>query len=226
MNFNEAYAAAEGRSRAGALAHLLSISATEDLDQVGLARQVAAGLPVQSVSVLCDLFGNAGVVGPVVPEATLRRFRKARKALPREQSERVYELSRVVDALAQGVSRRQRAGGGLHDAGAPAARRRDAVRPRTVEFRRRGCGPQHDQAGRGRRRALTPRILAAPLTGYRIGDPAGEYPVFSTEGAGRVFGTLARGRRSRHLRQRALLDGNARIARALERRAAAEPALH
>jgi RES domain-containing protein len=35
---------------------------------------------------------------------------------------------------------------------------------------------------------LTPRVLAAPLTGYRIGDPAGEYPVFSAEGASRVSG--------------------------------------
>jgi RES domain-containing protein len=35
---------------------------------------------------------------------------------------------------------------------------------------------------------LTPHVLAAPLTGYRIGDPAGEYPVFSAEGASRVSG--------------------------------------
>ena len=99
MTFNEAYAAAEGRSDPVRLAHLLSLSATENLDEVGLARQVTAGLPVQSVAVLSDLFGNAGVVGPVVPEATLRRFRKARKPLPKEQSERLYELSRVVDAV-------------------------------------------------------------------------------------------------------------------------------
>jgi RES domain-containing protein len=35
---------------------------------------------------------------------------------------------------------------------------------------------------------LTPRTLAAPLGGYRIGDPDGEHPVFSPEGAARVSG--------------------------------------
>lgn len=34
----------------------------------------------------------------------------------------------------------------------------------------------------------TPRRLAKPLTGYRIGDPAGAYPVFSAEGARRTQG--------------------------------------
>jgi putative toxin-antitoxin system antitoxin component (TIGR02293 family) len=98
MTFHEAYAAAAGHSEPVRLAHLLSISAGEPIDEVGLARRVGAGLPVQSVAVLRDLFGSAGMV---VPEATLRRFRKAGKALPKEQSERLYELSRVVDALAR-----------------------------------------------------------------------------------------------------------------------------
>ena len=31
-------------------------------------------------------------------------------------------------------------------------------------------------------------MLPAPLTGYRIGDPAGEHPVFSAEGASRIGG--------------------------------------
>ncbi|MEM6549215.1 MAG: RES domain-containing protein [Pseudomonadota bacterium] len=34
----------------------------------------------------------------------------------------------------------------------------------------------------------TPRLLPKPLTAYRIGDPAGAYPVFSPEGARRVAG--------------------------------------
>jgi RES domain-containing protein len=33
-----------------------------------------------------------------------------------------------------------------------------------------------------------PRLLPAPLSGYRIGDPAGVYPVFSAAGAQRVNG--------------------------------------
>jgi RES domain-containing protein len=36
---------------------------------------------------------------------------------------------------------------------------------------------------------LSHRVLPAPLTGYRIGDPDGDYPVFSAEGA-----RLAQGR--------------------------------
>jgi putative toxin-antitoxin system antitoxin component (TIGR02293 family) len=47
------------------------------------------------------MFGSASIVGPVVPEATLRRFGKARKPLPKEQSERLYELSRVVDTVSR-----------------------------------------------------------------------------------------------------------------------------
>jgi putative toxin-antitoxin system antitoxin component (TIGR02293 family) len=98
MTFHEAYAAAAGHSEPVRLAHLLSIPGAEPIDEVGLARRVGAGLPVSSVAVLRDLFGSAGVV---VPEATLRRFRKAKKPLPRAQSERLYELSRVIDAVAR-----------------------------------------------------------------------------------------------------------------------------
>jgi putative toxin-antitoxin system antitoxin component (TIGR02293 family) len=97
VNFSEAYAAPEA-SEPLRLARLLSIPAPDNFDDVALARQVTAGLPVKAVAVLVEMFGNASIVGPVVPEATLRRFRKASKPLPKEHSERLYELSRVVDA--------------------------------------------------------------------------------------------------------------------------------
>ena len=50
---------------------------------------------------LVGLLGRGNVVGPVIPEATLRRARNADKPLSREMSERLYELSRVVEALAR-----------------------------------------------------------------------------------------------------------------------------
>ena len=50
---------------------------------------------------LIDVLGRKNVVGPVVPEATLRRARNAGKPLSREMSERLYELSRVVDLLSR-----------------------------------------------------------------------------------------------------------------------------
>jgi putative toxin-antitoxin system antitoxin component (TIGR02293 family) len=78
---------------------LLSIPVAENFDDVALARQVAAGLSTKAVGALSKLLGSVEIVGPVVPEATLRRFRKARKPLPREHSERLYELSRVVDSV-------------------------------------------------------------------------------------------------------------------------------
>ena len=34
----------------------------------------------------------------------------------------------------------------------------------------------------------TPRLLPKPLTAFRIGDPAGTYPIFSAEGARRIQG--------------------------------------
>jgi putative toxin-antitoxin system antitoxin component (TIGR02293 family) len=101
MNLREAYAAPEGPSEPVRLARLLSIPAPENFDDVALARRVTAGLPVRAIAVLAEMFGKASIVGPVVPEATLRRFRKAGKPLPREHSERLYELSRVVDTVSR-----------------------------------------------------------------------------------------------------------------------------
>ncbi|MEM6549214.1 MAG: antitoxin Xre/MbcA/ParS toxin-binding domain-containing protein [Pseudomonadota bacterium] len=83
------------------LAQMLSLEVPMDFDDVALARQVSEGLPAKAVTRLAGFFGRGKIVGPVVPEPTLRRARKARKALSREHSERLYELSRVLDAASR-----------------------------------------------------------------------------------------------------------------------------
>lgn len=80
------------------IAHLLGITSSAGLDEVGLAEKIASGLPPKAADALSGFIGQEHVVGPVIPEATLRRARRERKALSREMSERLYEISRVVDA--------------------------------------------------------------------------------------------------------------------------------
>jgi putative toxin-antitoxin system antitoxin component (TIGR02293 family) len=101
MKSIEAYAepSAIPASEPARLAQLLDLSVPDDFDEVALAYRVTEGLPVKSVAALAGILGKPRILGPVVPEATLRRIRKARKPLPREHSERLYELSRVVDAV-------------------------------------------------------------------------------------------------------------------------------
>ena len=86
-------------SEAARVARLLAIDAPDVLSDVQLARRVAGGLLPLAAVALAEVLGRSRVVGPVVPEATLRRVRKAGKPLSRELSERLYEVGRVVDAL-------------------------------------------------------------------------------------------------------------------------------
>ncbi len=85
----------------GRVAALLGIEAAEVLSDVQLADRVGRGLHPEAASVLVDVLGRSNVVGPVIPEATLRRARNAGKPLSREMSERLYELVRVVDVLSR-----------------------------------------------------------------------------------------------------------------------------
>ncbi len=87
--------------QAARLARLLTLDTSDGFDDVALAKQVSSGLPARAAKALADLLGGGSVIGPVVPEATLRRVRKARKPLPREHSERLYELGRVIDAASR-----------------------------------------------------------------------------------------------------------------------------
>ncbi len=86
---------------AGRLASLLTLDEGAGVDEVTLAREVGEGLPTRAVTALIGLLGRKRVVGPVIPEATLRRLTKSRKPLPREHSERLYAISRVIDAAAR-----------------------------------------------------------------------------------------------------------------------------
>ena len=86
-------------SEAARVARLLAIDGPDVLSDVQLARRVAGGLFPKAAVALAEVLGRNRVVGPVVPEATLRRVRKAGKPLSRELSERLYEVGRVVDAV-------------------------------------------------------------------------------------------------------------------------------
>lgn len=85
-------------SQAGRIGMLLGLRDKPESD-VALAERVAGGLGAASAEALARLLGKAAVIGQIVPEPTLRRARKARKPLSREMSERLYEISRVLDAV-------------------------------------------------------------------------------------------------------------------------------
>ena len=86
-------------SEAARVARLLAIDKPDILSDVQLARRVSGGLPPRAAAALAEVLGRNRVVGPVVPEATLRRVSKAKRPLSRELSERLYEVGRVVDAV-------------------------------------------------------------------------------------------------------------------------------
>lgn len=83
------------------VARLLEIEGPEPDSEVQLALRVSRGLSPHSANALAKLLGTHLVIGPVIPEATLRRTRKAGKTLSREHSERLYEVGRVVDAVSR-----------------------------------------------------------------------------------------------------------------------------
>ncbi len=88
-------------SEAGRIGMLLGLKAKKPIDDIGLAEHVSKGLRVASAETLAGLIGRVNIVGPLIPEATLRRAKKNRKALSREMSERLYEVGRVVDVVSR-----------------------------------------------------------------------------------------------------------------------------
>ena len=86
-------------SEAGRIGRLLGLASQAPLDDISLADRISAGLKPASADALGKVLGRNIVIGGIVPEATLRRARKNRRALSREMSERLYEVSRVVDAV-------------------------------------------------------------------------------------------------------------------------------
>lgn len=83
------------------IAALLGLTEAEGIDEVGLALRVADGLRASTADHLAKVLGRGDVIGPLVPEATLRRAKKQRKPLSKEMSERLYEVSRVVDIVSR-----------------------------------------------------------------------------------------------------------------------------
>jgi hypothetical protein len=67
-------------SEAVRLARLLSLEVPGGFDDVALARRVSEGLPAKSVTGLARCIGRARIIGPVVPEPTLRPWPACRAA--------------------------------------------------------------------------------------------------------------------------------------------------
>lgn len=86
-------------SEAGRIGRLLGLASQAPLDDISLADRISEGLTPASADALGRVLGRNTVIGGIVPEATLRRARKNRRTLSREMSERLYEISRVVDAV-------------------------------------------------------------------------------------------------------------------------------
>ena len=88
-------------SEAVRIGMLLGLKAPQQIDDIGLADHISGGLRVDSAETLAELIGRMNVVGPLIPEATLRRAKTKQRGLSREMSERLYEVSRVVDAVSR-----------------------------------------------------------------------------------------------------------------------------
>lgn len=66
-------------SEAGRIGMLLGLKTPQQIDDIGLAERVSNGLRVSSAESLARLVGRMHVVGPLIPEATLRRAKKTEK---------------------------------------------------------------------------------------------------------------------------------------------------
>ena len=60
-------------TEAARVGKLLGLKESASLDDILLADHVASGLAVSAAEALGDLLGRASIVGPLIPEATLRR---------------------------------------------------------------------------------------------------------------------------------------------------------
>ena len=83
------------------LALLMDLPEASEMNAVKLADIVAKGLPIKAVNAISPILTTIGrnALWQVVSESTLRRA-KNRQRLTRDPSERVYELSRVIDQAA------------------------------------------------------------------------------------------------------------------------------
>jgi putative toxin-antitoxin system antitoxin component (TIGR02293 family) len=89
------------KSEAARIASLLGLRRASRMDDVTLAEHVAQGIGVESADALREVIEPLGpdAFYKIVSEPTLRRARP-RKTLTRGPSERLYEMSRVLDRAA------------------------------------------------------------------------------------------------------------------------------
>ena len=81
------------------VARLLAMQDPDGVCDLELAKRISDGLDTRAAFALGDVLGRRNVIGPIIPEATLRRARKAGRPLSKDVSERLYEVGRVVDAV-------------------------------------------------------------------------------------------------------------------------------
>src|SRR3546814_1731611 len=83
---------------AARFARLLKLRDADSFTDVKLARHVARGLPTTALAAVAAAAAGTAF-GRLVPEATVRRAREARKPLSRAHSDRLYDVARVLDAV-------------------------------------------------------------------------------------------------------------------------------
>jgi putative toxin-antitoxin system antitoxin component (TIGR02293 family) len=85
------------------LARLFGLRPDAGQSDLAFADRVAAGLPVKAAYALLPILAlvSNDALYRVVSESTLRRAKKAKTALTREPSERIYEVGRVIDQAAK-----------------------------------------------------------------------------------------------------------------------------
>ena len=81
------------------IARLLGMRSPASLGSLELADRIAAGLAPSAANAIARVLGSSRVIGPIVPEATLRRAKANGSRLSREHSERLYWIGRVIDEL-------------------------------------------------------------------------------------------------------------------------------
>ena len=156
-------------SEAARVAMLLAIDEPDLLSDVQLARRVSGGLLPESAMALAGLLGRSRVVGPVIPEATLRRVRKAGRALSRQLSRTALRTGPSDRRRQPRIPRRPEGTRRVPQCSPSAAGRRYAARNGAVQFGRCGSRAESRSSGGGRHaRVTTPRTLRE--THARVSD--------------------------------------------------------
>ena len=89
-------------SEAGRIGMLLGLKAPQQIDDVGLAEHVSNGLHAESVESLASILGRYACCRYRDTGSNAEGVQKKnRKALSREVSDRLYNVSRVLDAVSR-----------------------------------------------------------------------------------------------------------------------------